>query len=112
MIYLLLVIPRMLFPHTIIIGRKRTRVTLWAALFEFSFNIPLSLWLVKDYGAVGVALATFIVYMIGRVLLIIYLRIEMKIKPREYIPLITFFIYTAAIVIIFVLIDHRIINVY
>ncbi len=112
MIYLLLVIPRMLFPHTIIIGRKRTRVTLWAALFELAFNIPLSLWLVKDYGAVGVALATFVVYLIGKVLLIAYLRIEMKIRPKEYIPLLTFAIYTAAIIIVFVLIDHRIINVY
>ncbi len=112
MIYLLLVIPRMLFPQTIIIGRKRTRVTLWAALFELAFNIPLSLWLVKDYGAVGVALATFVVYLFGRILLIVYLRLEMKIKPREYIPLTTFFIYTAALILIFVLIDHRIINVY
>ncbi len=112
MIYLLLVIPRMVFPHTIIIGRKRTKVTLWAALFELAFNIPLSLWLVKDYGAVGVALATFIVYFIGKILLIAYLWIEMKIRPKEYIPLLTYAIYTAAIVIIFVLIDHRIINVY
>jgi O-antigen/teichoic acid export membrane protein len=112
MIYLLLVIPRLVFPQTIIIGRKRTRVALWAALFEISLNIPLSLWLVKDYGSVGVALATFVVYLIGKAILVIYLWVKMKIKPMEYIPLLTYTIYTTIIVLIFVLIDHRIINVY
>lgn len=112
MVYLMLVIPRLIFPQTIIIGRKRTRVTLFAAIFELALNIPLSLWLVQDYGAVGVALATFIVYMLEKILLAAYLWSRMKIKPGEYIPLITYSLYTAAIVIVFVLIDHRVINIY
>ena len=38
-------------------------------MFELALNIPLSLWLVKDYGAVGVAVATFIVYFLEKVYL-------------------------------------------
>ena len=38
------------------------------------------------YGLVGVALSTFIVYTIGKMFLIGYLWIKMKIKPSEYIP--------------------------
>jgi O-antigen/teichoic acid export membrane protein len=112
MVYILLVIPRLIFPHTIIIGRKRTMVTLFAAIFEIGINIPLSLLMVKSYGAVGVAVATFIVYMLEKVVLTLYVYVKMKIKPGEYIPLITYALYTAATVIVFVLIDHRIINVY
>ena len=112
MVYILLVIPRLVFPQTIIIGRKRTTVTLYAAIFEIGLNIPLSLWLVKDYGAVGVAVATFVVYFLEKVVLAAYVWIKMKIHPKEYIPLIPYTLYTAAIIIIFVLIDHRIVDLY
>lgn len=111
MIYIMLVIPRLLFPHTIIIGRKRTGVAMSAAIFELLVNIPLSMWLVVDYGAVGVALATFVVYFLSKVYLAGYLWIKMKIKPGEYIPLLTFFIYSVLLTVLFVLIDHRIIDI-
>jgi len=111
MIYIMLVIPRLLFPNTIIIGRKRTGVAMSAAIFELVLNIPLSLWLVKDYGAVGVALATFGVYFLSKIYLAAYLWIKMNIKPSQYIPLLTFTIYSVLLSILFVLIDHRIINI-
>ncbi|MDT8400094.1 MAG: polysaccharide biosynthesis C-terminal domain-containing protein [Bacteroidales bacterium] len=111
MIYIMLVIPRLLFPQTIIIGRKRTGVAMRAAIFELALNIPLSLWLVKDYGAVGVALATFVVYFLSKVYMAGYLWLKMKIKPGEYIPMVTFFIYSVLLTILFVLIDHRIIDI-
>lgn len=111
MIYIMLVIPRLLFPQTIIIGRKKTGIAMSAAIFELVVNIPLSLWLVKDYGAVGVALATFAVYFLSKVYLSGYLWIKMKIKPSQYIPLMTFFIYSVLLTIMFVLIDHRIIDI-
>lgn len=112
MIYILLVIPRLVFPQTIIIGRKRTSVTLYAAIMEFALNIPLSLWLVRYYGAVGVALATFIVYFLEKVYLIGYVWHRMKIRPNEYIPLVTYTIYTVILVLVFVLIDHRVIDLH
>ncbi|MCD4770115.1 MAG: polysaccharide biosynthesis C-terminal domain-containing protein, partial [Bacteroidales bacterium] len=112
MIYILLVIPRLVFPQTIIIGRKRTRVTLIAALLELSLNIPLSLWLVKSYGAVGVAVATFIVYSLEKVGLAAYVWVKMKIKPGEYIPIVTYLLYSGLIILAFVLVDHRIIDIF
>ncbi len=112
LIYTLLVIPRLIFPQTIIVGRKKTHITLISALLELAFNIPLSLLMIKwGYGIVGVALATFIVYMIGKVFLTGYLWVKMKIKPGEYIPLKTYFIYSLLLALLFVLIDHRIIDI-
>ncbi len=112
LVYTLLVIPRLIFPQTVIVGRKKTHITLISALLELTFNIPLSLLMIKwGYGMVGVALATFIVYMLGKIFLTGYLWIKMKIRPQEYIPLKTYFIYSLLLAILFVLIDHRIIDI-
>lgn len=111
MIYLLLVIPRLVFPQTILIGMRKTQVTLVASVFELALNIPLSLWLVQDYGVVGVALATFIVFTLEKIGLVIYNSLKLKIRPKEYIPLAWLFFYTSMTVILFVLIDHRIIDI-
>ena len=111
MVYIMLVIPRLIFPQTIIIGRKKTSVAMAAAFIELALNIPLSLFLVSDYGSVGVALATFAVYFLGKAYLAGYLWIKMKIKPGEYIPLITYAVYSIILIVLFVLIDHRIIDI-
>lgn len=110
LIYIVLVIPRLVFPQTILIGRKKTRVTMVAAIIEQVINIPLSLFLVQYYGVVGVALATFIAYTLEKAMLAWYLWYSMKIKPKDYIPLATFFIYSTLLVVLFILIDHRVIN--
>ena len=112
MIYLLLIIPRLVFPQTIIIGRKKTNITLIAASVEIAINIPLSLYLIKPYGVVGVALATFIVYSLEKLFLIWYVWKKMKIKPSDYIPVLKWILYSAALGILFILIDHRIIDIH
>jgi O-antigen/teichoic acid export membrane protein len=112
LIYTLLVIPRLVFPQTIIVGRKKTHITLIAAVIELGLNIPLSLLMIKlGYNIVGVALATCIVYSISKVYLTGYLWFKMKIKPIEYIPVRVFAIYSVLLVLLFILIDHRIIDI-
>jgi O-antigen/teichoic acid export membrane protein len=111
LIYLLLIIPRLVFPQTIVIGRKKTRITLIAAIIELAVNIPLSLYLIQDYGTVGVALATLIVYIIEKMFLAGYVWFKMKIKPTEYIPVKIYAVYSIMIIVLFVLIDHRIIDI-
>lgn len=111
LIYLLLIIPRLIFPQTIVIGRRKTHITLIAAIIELVINIPLSLWLIQYYGTVGVALATFIVYTIEKIFLAGYVWVKMKIKPSEYIPVKVYLVYSILITLLFVLIDHRIIDI-
>lgn len=113
LIYSLLVIPRLVFPQTIIVGRKKTHITLIAAILELVLNIPLSLLMIKwGYNLVGVALATFIVYTLGKVFLAGYLWIKMKIRPSEYIPVKLYAFYSVLLAVVFVLIDHRIIDIH
>lgn len=113
LIYSLLVIPRLVFPQTIIVGRKKTHITLIAAIIEIALNIPLSLLMIKwGYYIVGVVLSTFIVYTISKIFLIGYVWVKMKIKPSEYIPLQLYAFYSFIIAIVFILIDHRIIDIH
>jgi Na+-driven multidrug efflux pump len=107
------VIPRLIFPQTVVIGRKKTHITLIAALLELALNIPLSLLMIKlGYNLVGVALATFVVYTFGKIFLASYVWIKMKIKPTEYIPLKVYAIYSFLLGLLFILIDHRIIDIH
>ncbi len=113
LIYTLLVIPRLVFPQTIIVGRKKTHITLYAAIIELGLNIPLSLLMIKwGYKIVGVVLATFIVYTISKIFLVGYVWVKMKIKPSEYIPLKVYGFYCILVSILFILIDHRIIDIH
>jgi hypothetical protein len=113
LVYSLLIIPRLVFPQTIIVGRKKTHITLFAALLELALNIPLSLMMIKwGYGIVGVALTTFMAYTISKIFLAGYVWIKMKIKPSEYIPLKVYLIYSTLISILFILIDHKIIDIH
>jgi len=112
MIYLLLIIPRLVFPQTIIIGRRKTKITLIAAAVEIAVNIPLSLLLIRPYGVVGVALATFIVYFLEKIFLMYYVWKKMKIRPAEYIPVVRWLVFSVLLMLLFVLIDHRIIDIH
>ncbi|MFH0843782.1 MAG: polysaccharide biosynthesis C-terminal domain-containing protein [Bacteroidota bacterium] len=112
LIYSLLIVPRLVFPQTIIVGRKKTHITLIAAVIELALNIPLSLLAIKlGYNIVGVALATVAVYILSKAYLIIYVWVKMKIKPSEYMPLKVYMIYSFVLAVVFVLIDHRIIDI-
>jgi hypothetical protein len=113
LIYSLLIIPRLIFPQTIIVGRKKTHISLIAAILELAINIPLSLLMIKwGYNIVGVALSTFIVYTIGKVFLVGYLWAKMNIAPSEYIPVRLYAFYSILIGILFILIDHGIIYIH
>lgn len=113
LVYALMIIPRLIFPQTILVGRKKTQITLIAAVLELAINIPLSLLMIKwEYQLVGVALASFIAYSINNLFLVIYLNAKMNIKPSEYIPVKIFALYSFLIAILFILIDHRIIDIH
>src|SRR6056297_2544503 len=108
-VYLLTILSRLLFPHTILMGMKKTRAVLRVSVMEVLINIGLSLWLVNHYGAVGVALATIIAYFVAKVALIIYNYVRLGIGPRQYIPIKWYVFYSVALGTVFILLDRGII---
>ncbi len=111
-VYLLLIMSRIVFPQTILIGLKKTRIILYAAAAELFLNIGLSLLLIPRYNIVGVALATVIVFLLEKIALVIYNYFKLKIKPQEYIPLGYYFFYSTILMVLFLLLDRRIIKIH
>ncbi len=111
-VYLLLIMSRLIFPQTILIGLKKTKIVLFASMVEIILNVSLSLFLMRHYGMVGVAVATSVVFLIEKIVLVAYNYFNLKISPREYIPVATYLIYSALLIAIFLLIDQRIIRLH
>jgi O-antigen/teichoic acid export membrane protein len=109
-IYLLTILSRLLFPHTILMGMKKTRAVLRVAVIEVIMNIGLSLWLVHPYGVVGVALGTIIAYFVAKVILVIYNYVRLNISPFDYIPVKWYVAYSILLGALFILQDHNIID--
>ncbi|MCK5168987.1 MAG: polysaccharide biosynthesis C-terminal domain-containing protein, partial [Bacteroidales bacterium] len=110
-VYLLAIVSRVVFPHTILIGLKRTKIIFWIAALEVVLNIFMSLWLINDYGAVGVALATVMAFFISKIILIAYNYFKLDIKPAEYIPIAWYAFYSILLGLVFTVLDRGIIDI-
>lgn len=112
MVYLLMITNRLLFPHTIFIGLKRTNSLMYVATIGLAINIVSSLLLINSYGLVGVALGTVLAYSVEKILLVIITYIKFGIGPAKYTPIFTYLIYTTILTLLFVAIDRDIIMVF
>lgn len=112
MVYQLIIIARLVFPHTILIGLKKTKVLMYVSIVNIILNIGLSLFFIQYYGIVGLALGTVSVLVIEKIFLVAYNYYKLGIKPIDYIPVKWYLFYSSMIVMIFVLIDHRVIKIY
>jgi O-antigen/teichoic acid export membrane protein len=100
-IYLLLIISRLLFPHSILIGLKKTKIIMYAAVADLSVNIILSITFIYFWGIEGVAFATFIAYAVQKIIWIIYIKRVLGILPNQYIPIFVWVIYSTLTIIAF-----------
>lgn len=117
MVYILMIVSRFLFPQTILIGLKKTRVVFWASLIEIVLNILASIYLSQVYdngrlGLVGIALGTVLIHILEKVFLIGYNYYALHIPPKAYIPIRWFLFYSIVLGMVFVLIDHRVLAIF
>ena len=102
-IYLLIISSRLVFPHPILIGQKKSNVVLFASLAEFIANAGLSILFVSFWGIEGVAFATVIAYSLQKIIWVIYNKLTLKISPREYIPITPLVVYSLVLVVVFII---------
>jgi len=83
-IYLLLVINRLVFPQTILIGLKLTKPVMLISLAEALTNIVFSVILIEYAGIEGVAWGVYIAFTLEKLLLMLYLKFNLKISVQQY----------------------------
>ena len=109
-LYLLLVIPRLLFPQTIIKGHLRNKVLTVVSGVELVINVVLSivfLFLFKAEGDLilalqGIALATLIAYVFEKIMLVTWCRKKLGVRLKEYANLRVWFVYSLVFAAFFV----------
>lgn len=85
-VYLLLVVSRLVFPQTLLIGLKKTRTIMGVAGLELAVNFSLSILLVQEFGLVGIAFATVIASVLDKLVLMLFLKSSEGVSPSSYWP--------------------------
>ena len=86
MVYQLLIISRIVFPQTILMGLKKNAVILWASVLEFFLHIGWSTFFVHYYSVTGLPLGSGLVHIVEKLVLIWYVYKHLHIHPDSYIP--------------------------
>lgn len=102
-IYLLLVVSRLIFPQTVIMGLKNSSVILQAAVIELLINVFLSLIFVVEFGIAGVAFATVIAYYFEKTYLLIILKQKFNISSLKYINFKPIILYSVILFAVFII---------
>ena len=101
-IYLLLIVSRMLFPQTVVMGLMKNRIFYLVSSNYLIINCILSFWFIGIWGIEGIAYATVISFMIEKILLIIYCKME-GVDVRKYTSLYEYLLYAGITVAVFFL---------
>ncbi len=107
-IYLLLIVSRLLFPQTILIGMRKTREIMWTSFFEIILNVALSLWFVQLWGLPGVAYGTVAAYLLEKLILMVFVKKNFHISPGEYLDIRQHLVYSLILASIFVVTEFLI----
>ncbi|MCW3126142.1 MAG: hypothetical protein JWO03_1800 [Bacteroidetes bacterium] len=100
---MLLTIPRLLFPQTILTALKENRIILYCAIFEMFINIVASIVLARYYGLIGVAYGTLVAFVAEKVLMAAVLYIKHEIIFTKYVAIVPFAIYSIILCISYIL---------
>jgi hypothetical protein len=102
-VFLMFLIVRALFPQSIVLVLKETKVMLWISLCETFLIIILCSILVFPFGMIGVAWGIFIGYLFEKIALIIFLQKKYHIAWSSYTNTKWFWLYSLFLIITYCL---------
>lgn len=85
-VYLLLVVSRLVFPQTLLIGLKKTKTIMLVAGLELAVNFGLSILFVQQFGLVGIAFSTVVASVLDKLVLMVMLKSWHGVSPTRYWP--------------------------
>jgi O-antigen/teichoic acid export membrane protein len=97
-IYLLLIISRMIYPQTVIMGILKNKIFYLISSNYLVINCLLSFWFIYLFGLKGIAYATVISYLIEKIMLAIYCKMQ-GIDFRKFTPWLEHLVYSILTVI-------------
>lgn len=102
-IYLLVIISRVVFSSTVLMGLKNNTIITQIGLLELLVNIVCSYFLGRYYGVAGIALGTLIAFSLEKILQVIYLQRKHQISLKDYLNFKWFFGYSILLLLAFFL---------
>ncbi|MBI2968196.1 MAG: hypothetical protein HYY40_10345 [Bacteroidetes bacterium] len=102
-IFLLLAVPRMVFPQTILLGLRKNGVLLAAVIIETFVNLATSLILLNYMGITAVAWGVLAGFTAEKAFLILWCSRRLSIKPSDYIPSVQLSVYCLVLLITYCL---------
>lgn len=93
-VYLLLAIPRLLFPHTLLAASGYSAWLFKSSVAEVVVNVACSLLLLPFFGLTGVAMGTVIAFVFDKVFCAVVLYQKTGIRLQEYTPVKTHLAYS------------------
>ena len=99
---MLLTVPRLLFPQTILTALKENKLILICAIIEMLINIVASVLLARQFGLIGVAYGTVIAFVSEKVFMTAILYYKHDIAPSRYISFIPFAGYTVLTILSYI----------
>ncbi len=98
-LYVLIIISRMIYPHTIMMGLKRTKALLYISIAEVFIHITASLLLGLKFGLVGIAGGAVIAFTLERLLQVVYLKWKKGIDIGQYVLVKPYVLYSLIVII-------------
>lgn len=105
-VYLLLILFRMVFPNTILLGKQKTKPLLWISAIEISVNVLLSLLMIPHFGLLGIAYATLIAYGIEKIILIRIIKKYFSITMSSYLNIKPYALYSILTILTYFITDY------
>jgi len=100
-VFLLVVISRLIFSRTILVGLQDNKMVLLISIAELLLNIILSIILVKYFGLLGIAIGTVLAYWMEKALISFYLFKKYKIGLGAYVNLNWYLAYSVGLLLCF-----------
>ncbi|MCB0633848.1 MAG: polysaccharide biosynthesis C-terminal domain-containing protein [Saprospiraceae bacterium] len=100
-VFLLVIISRLIFSRTVLVGLQDNRIVLFISLIELVTNVLLSWWLIRAMGLIGVAWGTLLSISLEKIMLCLRLYWRFGIGWRQYTDLRWWWLYSVLLVVAF-----------
>ncbi len=107
-IYLLLIVSRLVFPQTILIGLQKNQAIMWASFLEIVLNVALSIWFLQFWGLPGVAYGTVCAYTFEKLILMLFIKKTCGFGVSAYLNMKQHLLYSLLLTVEFILIEFLI----